>query len=282
MLGMSPPGALIRAIFSRSRPVSVPRRSNVENVYHCCVHKTASQWIARILAAPETYLGCGLRTYSYQRTLPGGSDARKLTDRTFDRPFPTFSIVTPVYIGHDNFHALPKPASWRAFVVVRDPRDVLVSWYFSWKHSHPIMGDVGEQRERLSAFDEEAGLCYAVRQLQERGLFAALGSWVHAPAACERVAVFRYEDLVGDEQFATFEKLFAHCDIDMSRAVLKNLLKANSFTALTNGRQRGTEDIKSHLRKGMPGDWRNHFTPRVRETFQAMAGDLAMQLGYEE
>src|SRR5262249_34854695 len=113
---MFPRGVCLPKFFGCA--VATPRRAEVENIYHCCVHKTASQWIRGILAARETYLGCGLRTHSYQSRLPGGSDTRKITERTFDRPFPTFSIVTPVYIGRENFCALPKPESWRAFMVV--------------------------------------------------------------------------------------------------------------------------------------------------------------------
>ncbi len=260
---------------------ATPRRSEVENIYHCCVHKTASQWIARILSAEEIYLGCGLRTYSYQRDLPGGSDTRKITDRTFDCGFPKASIVTPVYIGRENFRAFPKPRSWRAFAVVRDPRDVLVSWYFSWKHSHPVMGDVGEHRRKLHSFGQEDGLCYAVERLQERGLFTALESWNPLAPTCGSVAIFRYEDLIGETQLSTFERLFAHCDIAVSRPKLQKLLAENSFTTLTRGRKRGVEDIHSHLRKGTPGDWRNHFTARVKETFDGITSNLAARLGYD-
>jgi hypothetical protein len=212
--------------------------------------------------------------------LPGGSDPRKISERTFASPFPSFSIVTPVYIERGNFELLPKPDSWRAFAVVRDPRDVLVSWYFSWKHSHPVMGDVSQHRERLQAFSEEAGLCYAVEQLAGGGLFRALESWANNPAPDDRVAIFRYEDLIGDDQLATFERLFSHCDIALPSRRIRKLLAANSFSSMTHGRARGMEDVRSHLRKGVAGDWRNHFTRRVKETFEATVGDLPARLGY--
>jgi hypothetical protein len=35
------------------------------------------------------------------------------------------------------------------------------------------------------------------------------------------------------------------------------------------------------FRKGMIGDWRNHFTPEHTRAFKRVAGDLLMQLGYE-
>src|SRR5436190_15938066 len=106
---------------------AVEYRSSSENIYHCCVHKTASQWILRILSAPETYRFSGLRAHAYQRELAGGADTRKVTERTFDKPFPRRTIVTPIYIDLKSFLAIPKPESFKAFFVMRDPRDILVS-----------------------------------------------------------------------------------------------------------------------------------------------------------
>jgi hypothetical protein len=278
---MKQSGGLMKKLFGGGAAEDVAHRSSAENIYHCCVHKTASQWIARILSAEETYRGCGLRTHRYQRELPGGADTRKISERTFDKPFPPHTIVTPIYVGWENFTAIPKPPSWRAFFVMRDPRDVLVSWYFSWKHSHPVMGDVGEQREKLKSNSEEDGLCYGIEQLSEQGLFAALRSWMDAPKQSANVAVFRYEDLIDVNQLAVFQKLFAHCDIAMTEPLLRELLAANSFAALAKGRERGTEDVTSHLRKGVHGDWKNHFTPRVRDAFRGATNDLVEVLGYE-
>ena len=270
----------MKKLFGGGNAKEMTHRSAADNIYHCCVHKTASQWVARILDAEETYLACGLRTYRYQRELPGGADARKISERTFDKPFPARTIVTPIYIGWENFAAIPKPSAWRAFFIMRDPRDVLVSWYFSWKHSHRVMGDVGEQREKLQAMSEDDGLCYAVEQLHGQGLFAALRSWVSAPPQSANAAVFRYEDLIDANQLNTFQRLFTHCDIAMPEADLRALLAANSFAALAKGRERGVEDVTSHLRKGVHGDWKNHFTPAVEKKFRAVTGDLVEALGY--
>jgi len=272
----------MKKLFGGGKTDEVMHRSVAENIYHCCVHKTASQWIARILAADETYRASGLHTYRYQRELPGGADIRKIGERTFDKPFPPHTIVTPIYIGWENFIAIPKPSSWRAFFVMRDPRDILVSWYFSWKHSHPVMSDIGEQREKLNAASEDEGLCYGIEQLHEQGLFAALRSWIDASKRSPNAAVFRYEDLIDANQLAVFQKLFAHCDIAMPEEKLREVLAANSFAALAKGRERGVEDVTSHLRKGVHGDWKNHFTPRVSEAFRATTGDLVETLGYQQ
>lgn len=258
----------------------VMSRSSADNVYHCCVHKTASQWLLRIFSEPDTYRFCGLQAYRYFRELPGGVDERKIKDRTFDKPFPERTIVTPLYIGLDNFRAIPKPNSWRGFFVVRDPRDILVSWYFSWKHSHPVMGDIGKQREQLASMNEAEGLCYGIDELEGNGLFAALRSWKGVLPGDPNLTVVRYEDLIDRDQFEEFRKLFAHCAIALPDDVLRRILQKNSFAAIAKGRERGKEDVTSHLRKGVHGDWKNHFTPQVEEKFRDVTGDLVETLGY--
>jgi len=254
--------------------------SAADNVYHCCVHKTASQWLLRILSEPDTFRYCGLQAFRYFRELPGGVDERKIKDRVFDQPFPEGKIVTPLYIGLENFRSIPKPRLWRGFFVMRDPRDILVSWYFSWKHSHRVMGDIGKQREQLSTMTEAEGLCYGIDELQGNGLFAALRSWSGVPANDPNLMLVRYEDLIDVNQLDHFRKVFAHCDITTPVDALKRILEKNSFRAISKGRERGTEDVSSHLRKGVHGDWKNHFTPAVEQKFRDVTGDLVETLGY--
>ena len=65
----------------------------------------------------------------------------------------------------------------------------------------------------------------------------------------------------------------------MSDADRGALLARYSFEALS-GRKPGQEDTGSKLRKGVAGDWRNHFTPAVQEAFDDETTDLVARLGY--
>ena len=47
-------------------------------------------------------------------------------------------------------------------------------------------------------------------------------------------------------------------------------------------RRLGEVDEKSHGRQGLPGDWRNHFSRRVRRAFHERTGDLIEAAGYEK
>ena len=46
------------------------------------------------------------------------------------------------------------------------------------------------------------------------------------------------------------------------------------------GREAGTEDRTKFRRKGIAGDWANHFTREAGEIFDAIAGDALVDLGY--
>jgi lipopolysaccharide transport system ATP-binding protein len=57
---------------------------------------------------------------------------------------------------------------------------------------------------------------------------------------------------------------------------------ANRFERRAAGRERGSEDARAHLRKGVAGDWREHFTDRVKDAFKARYGGLLVATGYEQ
>jgi hypothetical protein len=59
------------------------------------------------------------------------------------------------------------------------------------------------------------------------------------------------------------------------------IMDANSFQKLTAGRAKGEESRSSHLRSGVAGDWRNHFTPPVTAKFKALYPGMVPALGYE-
>lgn len=53
-----------------------------------------------------------------------------------------------------------------------------------------------------------------------------------------------------------------------------------SFQNVT-GRRPGEENVRCFVRKGIVGDWKNHFTREAREVFDYYAGRVLIDLGYE-
>ena len=61
---------------------------------------------------------------------------------------------------------------------------------------------------------------------------------------------------------------------------IASMLQYSSISFMT-GRRSGQEDQGSFYRKGIRGDWRNHFSEEDKRQFKEIAGDLLIELGYE-
>ena len=257
------------------RPFGVPRPDHY-TVYHCCIQKSASRWFLRFFRDRELQGYTGLAVYEPKENfVPGGPDLRALGE------IPTGFFVTPLYVRYGDFAArVPKPPEYRAFYVMRDPRDIVVSDYFSLRYSHPTTHEyICTMREKLSRMSKEDGL--AERIENARGsYFSVLAEW-GAAEADELVRLFRYEDLFGPDQEIAIADLLVHCRLRIPRRVLRRLLAKHSFERLA-GRPQGQEEVRQHYRKGVAGDWRNHFTEGHKRLFKSKAGELLVALGYEK
>ena len=236
--------AMLEAHNARLRlTVNVAARCEYTNIYHCAVRKTASQWIKSLFSDPIVYRHSGLLTY----------DPRFYRWRD-PRVCPPDRIALSLFFSRQRFDKIPKPEQHRAFFVMRDPRDMVVSSYYSTRDSHGTMGDVAEVRAALRELPKKEGLLYLIGDLAAKGRFKALRSWVTAPESAA-VRLVRYEDLVGADQAYEVDALLRHCGIVLPPAELEALLARYSFARMNE--KVGTGSV-SHYRKGDPVDWRNH------------------------
>jgi lipopolysaccharide transport system ATP-binding protein len=76
--------------------------------------------------------------------------------------------------------------------------------------------------------------------------------------------------------------LIGECALPVRLEELRKAVLDNRFESLTQGRKRGDEQVLAHERKGVAGDWRNHFTERIKAAFKARYGGLLVATGYEK
>jgi lipopolysaccharide transport system ATP-binding protein len=91
--------------------------------------------------------------------------------------------------------------------------------------------------------------------------------------------VFRYEQLIENDA-DLFWEIARHCEFRVTKDQVAEIVARNSFENIA-GRNRGQEDVNSHFRKGVAGDWKNYFTPAVKERFKEEFGEVLIQTGYE-
>ena len=237
-------------------------QQGLPTVFHVTHWKAGSQWVRTVLhqAAGKRYLA--------PKPGPWGPVGERVV---------AGAVYSPVYAQLTQFRAnVPEDPSHRVFVVIRDPRDTLVSWYYSLLYSHTTEGEpaVVEARATLGAMGKSEGM----RLMIDRYLTAVTTihrEWIGAGAK-----IFRYEDLWANQQQA-FGQVLAFCGLDLPAWRRKWIVGRNSFTRHTWWRL-GREDVKSHLRKGSPGDWRNHFDEDLKRYFKSRDDRSLVLAGYEK
>ena len=270
--------------------------STIPTIFHITHWKAGSQWVAEILkhSAPDRFVpwhivdphamqGYGLPSFYMEPFVRGNiygtvyltrEEFQKTVSGRFWRT-KDGSFFYPRRVLGNWWNYRIRDTHYRSFVVIRDLRDTLISVYFSTKYSHPLIVDrLTQIRSVLTSSSEEDGLIYLLSDVLPD--FARIqASWIGARDAL----LLRYENILGNE-YTFFEQLMEYCQIEVSRKRLQGIVRYNIFEAAT-GRRRGEEDVNAHLRKGIVGDWRNHFTERVKAEFKKQYGKLLIDTGYE-
>lgn len=150
--------------------------------------------------------------------------------------------------------------------IIRDGRDGAVS---GWAHLHRSGEPV--------PFDSFASYAaYFARSHWQPYIVAARQAGADRP---DRYLEVRYEDLHArpQEQAA---RLFEFLGTGGDEQTVRACVEAASFRRASGGRAPGEEDRAAHLRKGVVGDWREHFDEDAARAFEAAAGPLLAELGY--
>jgi Sulfotransferase domain len=258
----SAPMSLVRGASSHTRAdrAASMSASFAPTIFHITQYKAGSQWIYSLLlrCAPERIVEPKIGVVQILRD-----------------PIKAGYIYPTVYLSKTDFDMVKKPDNSRCFVILRDLRDILVSMYFSFKVSHPEMGEVNEMRRWLNAVDLEEGLLLVLREwLLENANICS--SWIDAQHEW-----IRYEDLLGNDVEILEGVLIDRCGLQIDREVFREHVLNCRFSKLS-GRMPGQADPNSHFRKGIAGDWRNYFTPKIKEAFKRQYGNLLLKSGYEK
>lgn len=186
---------------------------------------------------------------------------------------------------HARYHpALAEIISRQGFkhlLIVRDPRDILVSQVFwvlkqpNFYHYDFFAHQCRTDEERISVFVERRDPEVPGRpgNIPLLDNVAAFLPWLQDPS----VHVVRFEDLAArgttDAEAVQRETVrgiasFVERPLDDARlrAVAAKMYGKGGLT----------------FRKGQAGDWRNHFTEAHKQAFKESTGDLLVRLGYEQ
>lgn len=179
-----------------------------------------------------------------------------------------------VHYGFRNYphYELPLQDENPLVLLVRDPRDMLVSAYFSAAKSHGLPEE-GPHRGELERAREEAS-----RQSVDEYCLAHIDDYLTAlqynrDHGLDRAAVFRYEDII----FRKYDFVANLCEI-MGVSLYPEEVDR---IARTHDLVPAREDVNAHVRNVHPGDHRTKLRPSTIEALNEAFADFMAAYGYD-
>jgi hypothetical protein len=186
----------------------------------------------------------------------GGKPARAIGEKTPDN-VRTFDGLRTAFPSAKFIHML------------RDPRDCAVSGWFLAQRTDPA--------ELASIYPDQPSYFRNYIDLWVPETIQGLEFGARHP---ERYVQIRYAELLAQSESA-LQPVLRFLGVDASLETARACISGADFKKLSGGRPRGTADPSSHLRRGVVGDWVNHFDAETNEYFLKKAGPLMRRIGVD-
>jgi hypothetical protein len=199
-------------------------------------------------------------------------------------PLPRLSILPLGCAAVLHGHQLPSPRLAGAVYVIRDGRDVMVSFYFAIVKDIVSLGLVPRRYRYLfpdgKPDNVRDDLPHFIDAIMQRPLASRLNWPQHIArfhnANITRAPVVRYEQLLsrGTEEFSRAMEILTGKKPQCGR--VSETLSKFSFQ-----RQSCVNPSDTNRRRGVPGNWKDHFTRLAAERFDHYGGKMLVKLKYE-
>ncbi len=222
----------------------------------------------------------------------GGTWLGKMYAGCLGVPLPQFYIFPLGFESVIHTHSQYDSKLKNVLYLMRDGRDVMVSYYFhrlrsfdtkykskTEKWARQVFGTscaskLNDVRAFLPKFIEyEMNHPSDIKQNWSQHV----GDWFGRPG----VVCVKYEDLLADAVKVLACAVEEATGKSVDEVCVAETVDKFSFERMS-GRKRGEEDRKSAIRKGVSGDWKNYFSREAGEIFNQYAGKMLVDLGYEE
>lgn len=228
----------------------------------------------------------------------GGTWFGKMAAEIMQLPYPehnAFPTGCPCVL-HNHWNWSPKLP--RGFYLTRDGRDVMVSLYFHRVRELAANNPVAERRfgkryERLfgKGWDPDDSIKNLSAFIQDefdrprdsrQNWRDHVMNWHDGGRGRSNVIYLTYEQLISNPQATVMRVITEMTGQEPDPWVVNQTVDKYDMKRQTGGRAAGVEDRSSFIRKGVAGDWVNHFSRASAELFHQLAGDAIISLGYEE
>lgn len=230
--------------------------------------KSGSTWLEQMVASQAGYREVLIPEANFAELRGEPGHCFELPGGCFERLRGALVLTKMHCPGSPGNVAVLREAGLPYVILYRDPRDVAVSYVHyvrntPWHLDHAALRDLGSAdalrhflRVRLPEF---ARWMRSWRDHRDPG----------------KSLMLSYEEMLANPEDA-LRRVFALFGLPSDEATVRGIVERNRFEASQASGQGG-----AFFRKGVAGDWRNHFDEELKREFLAQDGDLLVEFGYE-
>ena len=220
-----------------------------------CHHKVGTSWFSKILSHVS-------REYNLEFQYTGQSVIKADTDIFFD--------------DHSRV-ILENMDSYKGVHLIRDPRDVIVSGYYyhkwtaeEWANNPKEHWNGKSYKEKINSLEYEDALLFEMEHVGKDTINEMM-KWNYNN---DNILEVKYEDLLIKHN-EMFRNIFRHYNFnDDAVENCLNIVNMYNFETMKQSNDK-------HLRKGVSGDWKNHFSDKLKNEYKMRYPGVLELLGYE-
>lgn len=190
-------------------------------------------------------------------------------------------IITAHLFYRPGLLDLLKELDFKVFLIIRDLRDVVVSYFLYrtyTKEDEKNSSSLSESYYYKNLPNDEERLLRAILKfwLGEKNIgevYEAYKPWFN----CNDILVVRYENLIGPEgggdresQIKEIKRIVDYLGLEINSQKIQEVARKIFYRK------------SAKFRKGQIGDWKNHFNEEHKKVFKKVAGQILIDLGYEK
>lgn len=226
--------------------------SDHHSILHFSLNKSATQYVKSILrrcALENNMVHVQINEYAFKSNFPFLEGLNSKEMQQYNHIFQPRGYLYSAFGGM--VEGIPNRDDYYLVLVVRDPRDILTSSYFSIRYSHPLP----RGKNKIESFNKKRYFAQNVDideyvLVKSDSVYQTYQRYVDllVNKANHNVYITKYENMVANFP-VWLDGLLNHCNLKITSELRQELISE------AHRSQMKTEDITNHRRQVIPGDY---------------------------
>ena len=245
------------------------------SILHFSLNRSATQYTKRLLcrcAIENGMTPAHFNEYAFQSDMPFLDHLSENQMAKYRHIFKERGYLYSVFGGF--VRGIPNLDQYHILVMVRDPRDILTSLYFSAAYSHPLPGDPRKAARFLETRAWAREISVDEYVLAKKDKYAdRCRTYIAALRDMPNAHFLKYEDMIGDF-LPWLDGLLSRCELSVSHQTKAKIIEE----ARSSKPER--ENILKHKRQVIPGDYKRKLSENTVATLNKDLSDVLNAFGY--